>query len=91
MNWELNASTVRVIQTGTIIGIAILALGLLLSGTDYGEDVLLVGAVVLVFTPLAGILTSLACLLKAGDRKWAAVAVILIAVVILGLAITLLK
>ena len=91
MNWDLNASTVRVIQTGTIIGIAILALGLLLSGTDYGEDVLLIGAVALVFTPLAGILTSLACLLKAGDRKWAAVAVILIAVVILGLAITLLK
>ena len=91
MNWDLNASTVRVIQTGTIIGIAILALGLLLSGTDYGEDVLFVGAVVLVFTPLAGILTSIACLLKAGDRKWAAVAVILIAVVALGLAITLLK
>ncbi len=91
MNWDLNASTVRTIQTGTVIGIAVLALGLLLSGTDYGEGVLLAGAVVLVFTPLAGILTSLACLLKAGDRKWAAVAVVLIAVVVLGLAITLLK
>ena len=79
------------IQTGTVIGIAILALGLVLSGTDYGEDILLAGAVILVFTPLAGILTSLACLLKAGDREWAAVAVILIAVVAVGLAITLLK
>lgn len=81
----------RVIQTGTIIGIAILALGLLLSGTDCGHDILLVGAVILVFTPFAGILMSLACLLKAGDKKWATVAVILIIVVIVGLAITLLK
>ncbi len=91
MTWELNASTMRVIQTGTVIGIVILALGLLLSGTDYGEDILMAGAVVLVFTPLAGILTSFACLMKMGDRRWAMVAVILILVVVLGLVITLLK
>lgn len=91
MNWDLNESTVKVIQTGTIIGIAILALGLLLSGTEYGEDVLIAGAVILVLTPLAGILTSLACLLKAGDMKWAMVAVVLIVTVAVGLVITLLK
>ena len=91
MNWDLNSATVRTIQTGTVIGIVILALGLLLSGADYGKDILMAGAVVLVLTPLAGVVTSLACLLREGDRKWAMVACVLIAVVAIGLMITLLK
>ena len=90
MNWDLNSATVRVIQTGTIIGIAILAIGLLLSGTDYGERVLLTGAVVLVFTPLAGIVASMTCLIREGDTRWAAVGGVLIAIVLAGLAFTLL-
>ena len=90
MNWDLNSATVRVIQTGTVIGIVILAVGLLLSGTEYGEKVLLTGAVVLVFTPLAGIVASMACLIREGDTKWATVGGILIAIVLAGLAFTLL-
>ena len=86
----INEATSTVIRIGTMIGIAIMTVGLLLFGTDYGEKILLGGTIVLVFTPLAGIITSLACLLKEGDRKWAMVAVILIAVIAVGLAITML-
>ena len=82
--------TSKVIQTGTVIGIVILALGLLLSGTYYGETVMLVGVVILVLTPLAGVLTSMGCLFRSGDRTWGTVAVILVAVIAVGLAVTLL-
>ena len=86
----LNEMTSRVIHTGTVIGIAILTVGLLLSGTDYGSDIMLAGVVILVLTPMAGILTATVYLFKEGDRRWGRVAVILITVIVVGLLISLL-
>jgi len=87
---ELNSTTSAVIRTGTVIGIVIMAIGLLLSGTDFGSRILLVGTVILVLTPMCGVATSTICLVEAGDRKWVAVALCLILVVVTGLAITVL-
>jgi len=86
---DINETTSAVIRIGTMIGIAIMTVGLLLYGTDFGEKILLGGTVILVLTPLAGIITSMACLWASGDRKWAMVAVVLVAVIAVGLAITL--
>ena len=88
---DINGLTSRVIRTGTVIGIAILAIGLLLSGINFGEKIMLAGVIILVMTPLAGILTSMTCLFKSGDRTWGMVSVVLVAVVVIGLLITLLK
>ena len=86
----VNESTSKVIRIGTVIGIAVLAVGLLASGTDLGGSILLAGVVLLVLTPFAGVLTSMTCLFRSGDRTWGAVAAALVVIVVVGLLITLL-
>ena len=51
---------------------------------------MLAGVIILVLTPMAGILTSMTCLFKEGDRRWGTVSVVLVAVIVVGLLISLL-
>ena len=87
----MNELTSKVIQAETLAGIAVMAVGLLLSGTGFGNDILLAGTAILIFSPLAGILTSSYCLWREGDRRWFRIAMILIAVIAVGLILTALK
>lgn len=88
---NMNLLTAKVIQTETLVGIGIMAVGLLLSGTDLGHDVLLAGTAVLVFSPLTGVIASTYCLWKEGDRPWLRIALVLIAAIAVGLIFTALR
>jgi len=85
---SLDSKTATVLKAGTLVGIAIMAAGILLSSFDISEDIMYAGVVILVCTPMAGVFVSTACLYKEGDKKWTGVAIVLIAVILLGLLIT---
>ncbi|MCL2509807.1 MAG: hypothetical protein FWF07_01860 [Methanomassiliicoccaceae archaeon] len=66
-------------------GAAVLIAGLLLSETEYGHDVLWTGALILILSPFVGILTSYSYLIKEKDWKWARVATVLTALIVVFL------
>ena len=82
---SLNEETATVLKTGTRIGLAIIAVGLVLSIAGITELVLLAGIVVLIFTPVIGIGVSTKCLIQEKDTFWARIALILIVVIAAGM------
>lgn len=88
---DLNRSTAAVLHYMTLVGIAILVIGLLLHPCDISDRILLVGALILVFTPMAGVIVSTACLAKLRDAYWLKTAVVLVLVIAVGLVLTYLK
>ncbi len=87
MSERLNVQTAAVLRAGTVIGISVLAVGLLLSAFDISEYILTAGAAVLIFTPMAGVAVSAKCLWQEGDRRWTSVAIILIIAVAAGMVL----
>ena len=82
---SLNEETSAVLKTGTRIGLAIIAVGLVLSIAGITELVLLAGIVVLIFTPVIGIGVSTKCLIQEKDTFWVRIALILIMVIAAGM------
>ena len=80
--------TSAVPRTGTVLGIGIMAIGLLLTSFDISEDILTAGIGILIFTPVAGVAVSTKCLWQEGDRKWTGVALILIAAITVGMILS---
>jgi len=87
----MNESTSLVLRFCLYAGIVILAIGLILSGTGYGNDVLWVGILVLIISPFAGILTTYAYLIAEKDWKWAKVATVLVVLIAVFLIFSLLR
>lgn len=73
---------------GGIAGIVLIAAGLVLSMTGFGDSVLWLGILVLIASPMAGVFVSMIALLSEKDRKWAAVAMLLILLTVIGTAIS---
>ena len=67
---------------------ALLAAGLVASAVLDYDGLLWLGIITLIFTPMASIVASEACLWQEGDRKWFAVGIVLIMVIVTGLAVT---
>ena len=84
MTVGLSGWTASVLRLGTYSGIALMAAGLLLGSFDFGKDVMDVGIIVLIMTPLAGVLVSTACLWREGDIRWLRISLLLIAVIAVG-------
>ena len=82
---SLNEETSAVLKAGTRLGLAIIAVGLVLSVAGITDILLLVGIVVLVFSPLAGIAVSTKCLIQEKDSYWIRVAFVLIVVIAAGM------
>jgi len=72
-------------------GAAVLVAGLLLSETDYGHDVLWIGALILILSPFIGILTTYSFLIAEKDWKWARVATVLTALIVVFLVFSIFK
>jgi uncharacterized membrane protein len=87
----MNEATSLALRVCLFAGIIILALGLLLSDSDHGTDILWVGILIMVASPFVGVLTTYAYLISEKDWKWVKVASVLIAVVAVSLAVSFLK
>lgn len=85
---NLNESTSCVLKIGSVTGILIIFIGLMLSIQSYGTTVIWFGILVLIFTPFLGVIVSCAYLAKEKDWFWMKISIILIIVMISGIIIT---
>lgn len=83
---ELNRYTALTLRAGIMLGLALIVIGLFA-----GDDVLWWGMLILIASPLAGVVVTLACLLRERDMFWASVAVALIIITAIGIAISILR
>ena len=87
---NLYKSTAAVLRYGVIISILIIAVGIVsdLVQYEYYERIMWAGILALILTPLLGIIVSLAALVSEKDWKWVYVTLVLIAVVSVGMVIS---
>lgn len=81
---SLNDETSWVLKWGTVAGLAIMAVGLVLSFAGFSEDIMAAGILVLIFTPAAGVVVTTKCLVQEKDWKWVKVAILLIIILAAG-------
>lgn len=87
----LNKATALTLRAGVVLGMILMIVGLAVSAMDGGDSVLYFGVLVLIASPLAGVVVTLLCLLREKDRFWAMVAGILLMITIAGVLISLIK
>ena len=86
---ELNKSTALLLRAVVVIGMVLMVAGIAAELLGMGDGLLYAGILVLILSPFAGIIVSLACLLKERDMFWAMVAGILLAITVVGIFISL--
>lgn len=87
----LNRATAFTLRAGVVFGMILMVIGLAVSAMNGGDSVLYFGVLVLIASPLAGIVVTLLCLLKEKDRFWAMIAGILLLITVTGVLISLIK
>lgn len=85
----LNKATALTLRAGVVLGMILMVVGLAVSAMDGGDSVLYFGVLVLIASPLAGVIVTLLCLLREKDRFWAMIAGILLMITIAGVLISL--
>ena len=85
---NMDRQTSAVLRAGTVLGIGIMAIGLLLTSFDISEDILTAGIRSLIFTPVSGVAVSTKFLWQEVDRKWTGVALILKAAKTVGMILS---
>lgn len=85
----LNKATALTLHAGVVLGMILMVVGLAVSAMDGGDSVLYFGVLVLIASPLAGVVVTLLCLLREKDRFWAMIAGILLMITIAGVLISL--
>ncbi len=85
----LNKATALTLRAGVVLGMVLMVVGLAVSAMDGGDSVLYFGVLVLIASPLAGVVVTLLCLLREKDRFWAMIAGILLMITIAGVLISL--
>ncbi|MCL2317584.1 MAG: hypothetical protein FWC44_02740 [Methanomassiliicoccaceae archaeon] len=88
---KMNSVTSIALRICLFAGIVVLAIGLLVSGTEYGTEILWIGVLILIMSPFVGVLVAYAYLLAEKDWKWVKVATVLIAFIAVFLIFSLLK
>lgn len=86
----MTESTSLVMRGCLIIGIAITAIGLLLSETETGGTIMWIGLLILIVSPLIGVFTTYVGLVVSKDWYWVKIATILIVVIVIGLMLSIL-
>ena len=86
---SLYKNTSAALRYGIVTGVIIIAIGLLIScfDTSYDEWVLWFGILVMLATPLFGIVVSTISLAMEKDWKWVAVAAVLLSIITTGILI----
>ncbi len=87
----LNKATALTLRAGVVLGMILMVVGLAVSAMNGGDSVLYFGVLVLIASPLAGVVVTLLCLLGEKDRFWAMIAGILLMITIAGVLISLIK
>ena len=87
----LNKATALTLRAGVVLGMILMVVGLAVSAMDGGDSVLYFGVLVLIASPLAGVVVTLLCLLREKDRFWVMIAGILLMITIAGVLISLIK
>ena len=85
----LNKATALTLRAGVVLGMILMVVGLAVSAMDGGDSVLYFGVLVLIASPLAGVVVTLLCLLREKDRFWAMIAGSLLMITIAGVLISL--
>lgn len=85
----LNKATALTLRAGVVLGMILMVVGLAVSAMDGGDSVLYFGVLVLIASPLTGVVVTLLCLLREKDRFWAMIAGILLMITIAGVLISL--
>ena len=87
---NLYGSTAAVLRYGVVISILIITASLVLDAVEYEyyEDVMWLGILALILTPLFGILTSLVSLVIEKDWRWVTVTLVLVTIVSVGMIIS---
>lgn len=87
----LNKATALTLRAGVVLGMILMVVGLAVSAMNGGDSVLYFGVLVLIASPLAGVVVTPLCLLGEKDRFWAMIAGILLMITIAGVLISLIK
>ncbi|MGI6471758.1 MAG: hypothetical protein ACOX1N_01605 [Candidatus Methanomethylophilaceae archaeon] len=85
---DLYKATSKTLWGGAVLGIAITAIGLMVNMLGHGEGVLWAGLLILILSPIIGVMVSAVFLLLAKDYAWASVALILIAMTAVSIMLT---
>ena len=86
---NLNKTTALALRAGILLGMAVIAIGLAVEMTGGGDGILYWGILILIASPFVGVLASFAALVSEKDWKWAAVALVLIAITTTGVLLSL--
>ena len=82
---NLNDATSNALRYGVIVSIIVIAIGLAIHWADNGDTILMLGILILILSPLFGIIVSFVCLVSEKNNKWAGVAAVLMAVAAAGI------
>ena len=85
---NMNRMTALTLRIGMTLGIAVMIIGLVLDAMSMGQDVLFAGVLILIASPFLGIIVTTIALISSGDRKWSLVAIILIAIISIGIILS---
>ena len=85
---NMNRMTALTLRIGMTLGIAVMIIGLALDAMSMGQDVLFAGVLILIVSPFLGIIVTTVALISSGDRKWSLVAIILIAIISIGIILS---
>jgi len=86
---RLYENTAAALRYGIVAGIIVIAIGLMVSSFDtvYEDRILWFGILILLATPLFGIVVSLISLAAEKDWKWVSVASVLLAIIASGVVV----
>jgi len=76
------------LKIGITLGIVIMIIGLIFSNQDTEQHVLWLGILILICTPLTGVIVTYISLIEDKDWKWVKITTLLIIVMIIGLAVS---
>ena len=85
---NMNRMTALTLRIGMTLGIAVMIIGLVLDAISMGQDVLFAGVLILIASPFLGVIVTTVALISSGDRKWSLVAIILIAIISIGVILS---
>ncbi len=84
----LHEATSKTLWISVVLGIATIAVGLIVDLLGYGEGILWLGVLILILSPILGVVASAISLLKDRDYAWAVAALILIAMTAVSIILT---
>ena len=83
MNTEHNTSVT--LKISVYIGVAAVLIGLIAYLLDMGDTLLRAGLLIVIVSPLAGVIVTTVSLYLEKDMRWVAVALILVAISVIGI------